>query len=319
MPSFSMRASGAPAALLATALLLAGCTGGDGAEGPTDEDFDGLGLQATDTTGVLRGVVVDAAVRPMANVAIALAGPTQATATTTADGLFGFDGLQPGTYFLTATKPGYQATQQSAEVVAGVVDPPIVKMLLEVDPANTPYVSTLVFDGFIECSGSFVAFGLAACSTAGLPNDRFIEYYTLDRPPQWVQSEMSWESTQAVSPELDLVYSADGGDVLLTNYAEDWGPSPLLVVANETLAAQWKLGNGTDLNLRVFNQPIQGTETGDPVNGDDCMDRPVLGGCTTGVGFTLQQQFSIVTNVFYGFTPDEGWLFAVDGPHPVPV
>lgn len=305
-------------ATLLLAALLAGCSGSPPADEPTDQDFQDLGLTASDSTGILRGIVVDEAIRPVVGVEIAASGPTEAKTTTTADGLFGFDGLAPGNYFLRASKAGFQTAQQNADVVAGVADPPIVKVLLTVDPSNTPYVSTFLFEGFIECSESLVAAGHATCSAAGTGNDRFIEFYTLDRPPQWIQSEMSWESTQALSPELDLVYSAEGEGVLLDNYAEAWGPSPLLVTVNETLAAERELGSGTDLMIRVFNQPMEGTETGDPVQGDDCVDRPVLGGCTTGVGVTIQQSFTIITNVFYGFTPDEGWLFAVDGPHPPP-
>jgi hypothetical protein len=305
---------------LLVAALLAGCSDSPAAaDDPSDADFTDLDLAASETTGILRGVVVDDAIRPVAGVEIALSGPTPGNTTTTADGLFGFDGLAPGDYFVQASKAGFQSTQQSAQVVAGIADPPIVKVLLAIDPTTAPYVSTLIFEGFIECSGSFVAFGLAVCSTAGLPNDRFIQTYTLDRPPQWVQSEMSWESTQAVSPELDLVFSAPGEGVLLDNYAEQWGPSPLLVTANETLAAERGLGAGEDLMIRVFNQPVEGTESGDPVEGDDCIDRPALGGCTTGVGVTLQQQFTIITNVFYGFTPNDAWLYAADGPHPLPV
>lgn len=315
-PSSAMRTV-MVASLLLTALL-AGCSGGSPADEPTEQDFDDLGLTASDTTGVLRGVVVDAAIRPVAGVEISITGPSEGKTTTTADGLFGFDGLAPGNYFVKASKAGFQAAQQNAEVVAGVAQPDIVKVLLSVDPTNAPYVSTLLFEGFIECSGSFVAFGLAVCSTAGSANDRFIQTYTLDRPPAFVQSEMFWESTQAVSPELDLVFSAPGEGVLLDNYAEVWGPSPLLLQVNETLAANRSLGSGEDLMIRVFNQPVEGTESGDPVEGDACIDRPVLGGCTTGVGVTVQQQFTIITNVFYGFLPNDGWLYAVDGAHPLP-
>ena len=304
--------------LLMASLALAGCAGDKGADQPADEDFDDLGLQASETTGVLRGVVVDTAIRPLAGVSVSVTGATPKEATTNADGLFGFSGLEPGTYFVRATKPGYNATQASADVVAGVAEPPIVKMLLSADPSNAPYVQTYVFEGFIECSGSFVAVGFAACSQAGLPNDKFIVEYPLDRPPQWVQSEAVWDTTQAVSPGLDVVYSYAGEDVLLTNYVEDRGPSPLLLQANGTLAASVGLGNGTDLMIRVFNEPVEGTRPSDPAQGDGCVDRPALGGCATGVGFTVQQAFTIITNVFYGFAPDPSWLYNVDGPHPAP-
>ena len=43
-----------------------------------------------------------------------------------------------------------------------------------------------------------------------------------------------------------------------------------------------------------------------------------LGGCAVGLGFTLQQSFTIITNVFYGFAPNPDWRYVEDGPHPPP-
>jgi hypothetical protein len=315
-----MRAWTVLPALLFASAALAGCSDG-GKKAPADnQDFQDLGLQASDTTGVLRGVVVDPAIRPIAGATVTISGPGTGTTATNAEGLFGFSGLAPGTYFVRTAKPGFNETQASADVVAGVDEPAIVKLLMTPDPSTAPYVSTYIFEGFIECSGSFVAVGFAACSAAGLPNDKFLAQYPLDRPPQWVQSEAVWESTQAVSPGLDVVYSYQGADVLYTNYVEARGPSPLVLQANETVAASADtgLGNGTDLIIRVFNEPVAGTRPPDPVGGDDCVDRPALGGCATGVGVTVEQSFSIVTNVFYGFAPDPAWRYTVDGPHPVP-
>lgn len=308
-----------PAILLLAAAFLAGCTQANPAPAPEGEaDFDDLGLQADETTGVMRGVVIDDAIRPLVGVLINVTGTAAHSTTTNDEGLFGLSNLEPGTYFVSASKAGFLPTQQSVEVIAGVEEPPIVKILLTADATTAPFAQTHAFDGYIECSVSFVAAGLAACSAVGLPNDKFIVTYSLERPPQWIQSEMHWASTQAVSPELDLVYSAPGSGALLDNYAEDYGPSPLLIQVNQTLAANRSLGAGADLMVRVFNQPIEGTETGDPVGGDDCIDRPFLGGCTTGVGVTLQQRFTILTTVFYGYQPPADWLYVVDGPYPAP-
>lgn len=77
-----------------------------------------------------------------------------------------------------------------------------------------------------------------------------------------------------------------------------------MLQADETLAANRSLGSGQNLMIRVFNGPLPGTTPPDPVNGDECLDRPQLGGCATGVGFTIEQAFTIYTNVFYGIVPD---------------
>jgi hypothetical protein len=312
----------APALLFASLFalaLLAGCAGGgNGADQPTGEDFQDLDLEATETTGIIRGVVVDEAVRPVAGAVVSLSGSTASNTTTNDDGLFGFSNLQPGPHFVRVSKAGYVAAQASTEVVAGLADPPILKVLLTADPSSAPYVATYVFDGFIECSFSLVAVGFAACSSAEQFNDRFSDTYEIDQLPDWAQAEMVWDSTQAASDSLGLVFSVPPREsTLYDNYAEAGGPSPLVIQANQTTMEEYGvLEQG--VIFRVFNEPIEGTEPGDPVNGDDCLDRPQLGGCATGFGFTVEQSFQVYTNLFYGFTPDPAWRFVESGPHPVP-
>jgi hypothetical protein len=116
---------------------------------------------------------------------------------------------------------------------------------------------------------------------------------------------------------LSLSYSASGDGALLTNWADDEGPSPLLVQTNRTLNDEW-IANGSQVYIRTFNGPIEGTRPADAANGDDCFDRPGLGGCLTGLGITLQQQFVIYTHAFYGYTPDPSWLFSEASMVPLP-
>src|SRR5688572_24479115 len=92
--------------LLALALLaplLAGCSGGGDEPAGPDE------VQATPTTGILRGVVVDAAIRPMAGVKVSVPVPDGSVrnSTTVDDGAFAFAGLEPGAYVVRAQKLGY--------------------------------------------------------------------------------------------------------------------------------------------------------------------------------------------------------------------
>lgn len=302
-------------------LLMSGCTEGtgDGTDAPADDPTEDLGLTSTETTGVLRGVVVDEAIRPLADVTVSITGLTSANTTTTANGAFGFQDLEPGTYFVMATKAGFSTIQQSAEVVAGVDDPPLVRFQLTIDPETKPFFEAYVFDGYIQCSVSFIAAGFAACSSLGpASTDRFDVTYTMAKTPAWLQSEMLWDSTQTVSDALSMSYSASGDGALLTNWADAGGSSPITIQTNGTLNAQWNIGNGTDLFIRVFNEPIEGTAPSDPVNGDDCVDRPVLSGCLTGLGLTVQQQLTIYTHAFYGYTPDPSWRFSEASVVPLP-
>lgn len=304
--------------LVALALLcaaLAGCSDDKAKDPIADADFDDLDLEATPDTGIVRGVVVDAAIVPVAGATVKL---LDQEATTDEAGVFGFDLVAPGDHFLRVEKPGYLPAQQGVQVVANVAEPPIVKVLLEVDPVSAPYVELYQFDGFIECSVSAVLAGVALCNAAGSENDVFIEEYDLGRVPDFVQAEMVWSSTQAVSDEMNLLLSAPGESTLLDNYAEAEGESPQVAKANRTTLEHYGVGAGTTLMIRVFNAPVEGTRPPDPVGGDDCVDRPALGGCLTGVGVTANQEFTVFSHVFHNFLPAEGWQFSVDGAPPAP-
>ena len=323
------------AALLA-AVALSGCAGGEGGGDGTDVDFTDLGLEATATTGVLRGVVVDSAVRPIAGVQILAAGPDGATQTgeTNADGAFGIDGLAPGDWFVTANKSGYVQTQQSAAVVAGLADPPVLKIVLEADPSTIPFVTTFTFDGFIECSVRAFVIGYALCS--GQPNDDFSEEYVPTAVPDWWQSEMVWETTQAFGSDLSLDISCLSGDpcpdgqVLI---ARQEGPSPLTAAFNKTTAETFLIGKGQPVTVRVFafgrsdtdvvddnstNQQLNSTSGG----AVECVEWPALfDSCMRfgGLGIIAQQRFTVYSHEFHFYTPPEGWRFVNDGPAPPPV
>src|SRR5688572_22037468 len=136
--------------------VLAGCAEDGGPEAdPIEPAFEELELEATATTGVLRGVVVDEAIRPVGGAEVVVTNGGR-NMTTTPDGLFGFAAMEPGTYFLAISKPGFLAVQQSAEVVAGESEPPVLKVVLKADENYNPYVTSLVFDGWIECTTSFL-------------------------------------------------------------------------------------------------------------------------------------------------------------------
>jgi len=310
------------AALLAIALLLAGCTSGhkaDASGGVPTPDFGTLDLQATATTGVVRGVVVDNAIRPLANASVKLTPGGQA-ARSDASGAFGFDDLAPGTYFLTVAKPGFMPAQQSVDVVAGVKAPPVVKFQLLPDAAfKPPYYEQFVFDGFIECSfgaGAVVSYlYLSACSfeqgtPAGevkpFPNDRFANAETLSGYPTWVQSEMTWDSTQTVSHSLSHSFyyddpnEADGEKDLAVD-----GPSPLVNTMDNATAKQYieglhyQPGQNLTLGQRIFTV-ADGGEFG------------------PGPAITVEQKFQVYTTVFYGYKPADTWRFSSGDPVPPP-
>src|SRR5690242_6986744 len=110
--------------LLVAALLGVACLGGcsDGASGSAE---------VASSVGLLRGVVVDEAIRPLGNASVTAAGTTATVnATTTDDGLFAFEGLEPGVYVVTVTKQFYSSQQTTADVRLGE-EGPLVKFTLQ--------------------------------------------------------------------------------------------------------------------------------------------------------------------------------------------
>jgi hypothetical protein len=350
--------------LLLAATLLAGCSGGaddDPAAGEVPEpDFEDLDLQVTDDTGIIRGIVVDEAVRPLGGAIVSTVATDgrNRTTTSTPDGAFGLDGLEPGTYFLKVSKLGYRESQVSVDVVAGVREPPIVKVVLLVDPSEIPYVSAYQFDAFVACSFTMVLVSFAACGLVPeQTNNAFLVEYTVDKPPQWIQVEAIWESTQALGSALSLSVT-DFSTGVQVGVNQTSGQSPIYVTVNETRAARFNY-TGPDanpINIRLFSTAAPGTDlvpeqqihqawaasgypaynaTGlDPVAdgafrtvglanplGESCIRWAVLfNACmgAGGVGVVLQQKVTVFTHVFYGYTPPVDWRFSNGGGAPDP-
>lgn len=255
----------ATTAVLAS-LLLAGCSGGSGGPGTDDQPIDGiddLDLKATETTGVIRGVVFDDSVTPLANVDISV--PVEGvnrTAQTNDKGLFGFDGLTPGEYFVTASKAGYTTTQQLVKVEAGVDDPPATRILLEFNAALRPYADQLVYEAYIGCSLTLPVVSVAACDIGPLKeltNNQFLVNYDATRPPSWIQSEAVWDSTNPVGDDLSLSLTdfSDGPQRTVTQVR---GKSPIHFTVNETVAAQYNYGVNNSLVIRLFSTSTEGTD-----------------------------------------------------------
>lgn len=313
-----------PAALLGA--LLAGCTGpadGAGAEGP---DFSGLGLDATATTGLIRGIVVDDAIRPVAGANITLT-PGDLTARTTANGTFGFDGLAPGTYFVAGERFGYTAAQSSVEVVAGVAEPPIVRVLVSLVPGLQPYVEALSYNGFMQLGA---AIGITSVGTTTLQGtvgeDTTIWTINYTQVPQWAQGELMWTHNQPAGGML-IWEMVVGGTNEWKGYRET-AVSPALAYWNTTVL-QAEAENVTDNGIayRYFggaHPALAPHDAGGPFPpADQCPTIPtvVLGNrnpCRFGFGLTTQQSADAFIHSFFNFAPPAGWRFTVDGQPEVP-
>ncbi|MEK6976416.1 MAG: carboxypeptidase-like regulatory domain-containing protein [Candidatus Thermoplasmatota archaeon] len=268
-------------ALLLTAIL-AGCSADPSPANSAQEPEAFEDVEVTDTTGAIRGYVVNEAIVPIADVVVRLTGG--ANQTTDAEGAFVFNGLEPGDYFVSASKLGYTTQQASATVVAGE-EPPITKIMLPADKNSAPFATQQTWDGFIMCA-FMVANGNLGAQACGPLDDRFIHWFAMDSGiPTYVQAEMVWTSTQALGNALDLEFY-DGGT---WHFKVVNGESPLVINATKDEIIEWWDANETLLPMRVWPS---GAEA---------------------VSVAYNQQFTVYMTMFYNITPRQGWTMIEDG------
>ena len=297
--------------------------GGTGTVTPPPEPDEGL--------GAIWGVVVDATVTPIEGVTITVPVSGQADPMTTKSdiaGNFAFNNLLPGPYSVNAAKNGYKSIQQTVQVVADE-EPEVVKIQLVSDPDNRAYFDTNIFDGYMECSVSTAVLKVAVCAipneesqevcdltgqcVGNFTNDEFrFQFGLTAKNPQWIQSEMIWDSTQAAGSSFTLnngAWRTDGSTFI--DLAEFTGESPLLSYLDEgqingttSGGYSWDMraDEGDDYGIRIFTD-------GPPET------RGVTG---WGTGVTYQQQYQVYTHVFYGYKPPADWRYSADQNVPQP-
>lgn len=285
-----------PLALLLAALLSgcqspdAGPGGAGGAKGDTggaDEADDRREApDATATKGIIRGLVIDDAIRPVARAEARLA-PGDILEASDDAGTFYFGPLEPGFYTVTVSKAGFHSLEQGVTVLAGVDEPPVTKFQLNADPGTAAFFEQVQWTGFIQCGIGTPVPGYTpmACNIAtGAYNEHV---HVLPQVPTFVQTELTWKSTQALNNELRIIHRGTGGE-----YAGIEGTNPVILrVAGDVLAE--RLPEDLALIADVF-----------PTNSD-----PDL---------IVNQGFEVYTTVFYNFLPPDEWTFINDGPPTVP-
>lgn len=294
----------APAVLLT---FLAGCAQDPADDAGSDsfvpeEEFEDY--TATETTGVIRGVVIDDAIRPVEGALITLnLGPDGARNATSSDsGAFGFADLEPGTYFMQVSKAGYNAVQASADVVAGDDEPALVKVLLSVNPDERPYFSVINWNGYIECSfrvavPGVTSVGVNACNGVGNQDVNF-PLAPMDAIPTFVQAELIWENTQPTGSGLSFVVGPPDCRDVKYNRAD--GESPLVIRMNQTEILADSEAAEDDGFL---------PESGICYRAFSYVSAQSAGA----LGLVTSQQFDAFYHVFYNMMPPEGWQFSIDG------
>lgn len=308
------------AVAFAAAFLFSGCADGAtnvGQGAPVLEPT--IEVEATKTTGVIRGVVVDEAIVPLAGVRVAVAtvGGTLETETNTGGG-FGFEGLEPGTYFVRTERFGYDPVQQSVEVEAGVSEPPYVKILMARIAGLVVGVDVFVWEGFLQCgtnnlaacaapnsvSGTVCGYSNRAVCLGELTDDEFGTSINITANASIVQSEMVWKTTQPVGESMSLI--------LRYGTQKDWdegfysgqlnrstGPSPVMADVEQEELNEREIGSTNVYLISIFT-------------GASPQLAPVP------FGAAVQQTFKVFTHAFYGYLPPDDWRFSADGEPPRP-
>ena len=300
-----------PFPLLATlAMVLAGCAqGGEGGEIPLEEVPE---LEVTSTTGGIRGVVVDDAIRPIKGATVTLES-TQEAVTTDETGLFVFSGLEAGTYFVKASHPLYDTQQQNVEVVAGVADPAPVKFLLNRVVLEDPYLITLKFDGFIVCSANVVV-GLSeecgegvgvpcevpppvGCQRHGGQGNNAAQFdFTVGPGAATVVVEQVWTATSEAGSEFYSPVSTEWSCLPVcqgNRLIELEGASPLLgVIDQETLAGEEIVPDETVISVFTWASREQNPSV------------------------LLNQPYQTFVTVSHYMPLPEGWSFVAGSPDP---
>lgn len=327
-----------PALLVLLAFVLAGCSGGGGGTegtgaGPGDEAPK---VEATATTGGIRGVVVDERIVPVKGAFIEVLSTTK-NATTGEDGLFAISGLDAGTYFIRVSHGLYASAQQSADVVAGEEDPASLRIQLVRTVLEDPYYYTLQFDGYIVCSTNVGAplFGYLLSEEcgegAGVPDEECVPVTGPCQaiPPPGgsrvggqsqnnVQFDFSVENTgiKAIIVEQTWQATSEAGKGLYSPVSTDWsclpscsgntfftldGESPTYGYINET---KWKEYGDDKKDLNLTPETTISVFTWASPAG------------TTGASMTLNQQYQMFVTLFYYLPPPEGWSFINSSPSP---
>ncbi len=291
-------------------VTLAGCA--QSSDGGVDEKkLDKI--QVTDTTGGIRGVVVDTSITPVADARVLL--NTGAETATDASGVFTFTGLEPGTYFVTAEKLLYEGAQASTLVQAGVDEPPVLTIQIARLAGVVPFVEVNQFDGFYDCA--FAGPGITdSCDMA----TRTVHDAGVEPVPRSLQNNVN-TGFITVSPQVQTIIQEGFYDDSVTS--RFW-----------TMVSSTPIDNGCDCSDIDYIDNIgdDGTtygrgdrSTGEPfpaTNGEEEVAVrgfiPWFGFADPGVDYALGLEFQIFTTLFYNFEAQDGWNIQAREDYPLP-
>lgn len=259
--------------------------------------------------GELRGVVVDTAVTPVADVVIRadVGGDTLET-TTDGEGRFSFQDVAPGTWIVRADHPLFEPVQATATVTDGPGD--VLKIQLERRFSQEPFTEPFQVQGYINCGYSagisapcvidytMIIFpGGLLPQLNGLTGDvrRFV--LPVEEGWQTMVTELTWEPTATGTTPALSVTASFFERTSSHRYTGEAGPAPLRMqidMDRNRTHPDWIPPEGKEDFLLFINPSTSGS--GQPV------------------AVSIEQRFEMFHHVFYYGTPPEDWsIIAGDG------
>lgn len=296
-----LRPSGISLAIVA--FLLSGCVEGSRGTLEAAPDLD-------DQTG-LRGRVVSDEIFPVVGATVsAKDGPNT---TTDEGGAFTLLGLSPGPVTIRVEAVGYEPREEALDVLAGTfVD---ITITLIGIPGQSPYASTLIFNGFIGC-GWAIIFGAGWYTFTPCPFGANADRFEVEVGPDWRAGvhEMTWRTSEEMLLASSLVGTCAGGPNPDPCPAVVSGKNPLKVVArpqDPAYAAKhavdgkvtWPEGNHTSFLLTAYTghyrTEINQTLYPACVAVNTAVGSPPEWGCPFGLGLTTSLRSELYHTTFY--------------------
>ena len=222
---------------------------------------------------------------------------------------FGFDDLEPGTYFLKFSKPGWGSTQASNDVVAGDSLPAVMKVQMMRLPGTEPFASYLHYQGYIGCAFKAANFVFPnSCEAVGDPDQYDILNFDTNIVPEVLQSEIVWKHTQEIGSQMGTIQYVEDAEGERQRIGNVWGPSPLVCKVTKTeqcTNSDGTGGGGAPLNETGFPGRFYASVY------TACYPQCIVG--AVGAGVILQQEYDLYATAFFNYAPPEGWTLQTDG------
>ncbi len=266
---------------IAVVAMLAGCSEAPvelEQEPPTFKD-----AKATDTTGAIKGVVVNDTIVPVNGATVSL--NTGETFETGPDGAFVFNDLAPGVYFVTARAPNHGEAQTSADVVAGSAGDSL-RLMIPFTPPPVPTVQELTYKFVTSAAGWVVGVG-GIVFTDLVGEGHFANNFEIAANSSWVQGELVWTPQQPGATEMRIDSTLGNGEWSQRQVRA--GPSALLAIwDDETIATKDTMNLGSSIWAYSAGNGIP-------------------------AGLVVTQEAEWFVHSFQHWTPPSDWRFTEDG------